>query len=677
MSGEDPTSGRPRIGLCMIVRDEESVVERCIDSVRGLISAWTICDTGSRDSTPELVEHLLADLPGTLHHRRWKNFGHNRSELMELARGSAEYLLLVDADMTIEQRAALPPLSADAYLIAHAGSLAYRVHRLVRGACSWRYEGSTHEYLTCDEPYSSEPLAALLVHHHADGGSRADKLERDRRLLEAELEADPDRERSTFYLAQTHRDLDQPERALELYRRRLCQGGWNEELYYAALQAGLLLERLGRSDEAVRELLKAEHLRPARAEHLYQLARICRGRGDHLAAYRFARRGLERPLPEDILFVDRDAYEWGLLFELSIAAWWSGAWEEALEAGNQLLANASLPAWLKPNVEENLALSRLPRDAHERPAGRSSRVSGIESLIPGTRMGEVYLDVEPDWPRFNPSIARAEDGGFRMTVRTASYEIREREYRSLGEAGTIETINYLAELDRDLGLCSVEPLLDATGVGASPEATIIGYEDMRLIEVGDHWLALATVADRPPEGLLRMALLHLDGNVIGRRQDLSGPIPNRPERNWAPFVVDGELLLVYSFSPTIIFRCQPGDGGLTRAVDAPAPASTRGLRGGSQGLEVTAGHLFCVHEVAVGAQGRRYIHRFALLDHDLRLARLSPGFQFAGEPLEFCVGLARRDDEFVLSFGVGDRAAGIALCPESSVMASLQQLPRD
>ena len=87
----------------MIVRDERATIERCIASVEGLIDCWTICDTGSRDGTADLIEARLERFPGTLHRRPWKDFGHNRSELMKLARGSAEYLLLLDADMTVEQ----------------------------------------------------------------------------------------------------------------------------------------------------------------------------------------------------------------------------------------------------------------------------------------------------------------------------------------------------------------------------------------------------------------------------------------------------------------------------------------------------------------------------------------------------------------------------------------------
>jgi glycosyltransferase involved in cell wall biosynthesis len=107
---------KPSICLCMIVKDEAGVIERCLRSVLGLIDRWVICDTGSTDGTQELVRSSLEEIDGDLHQRPWVDFGHNRTEVMELARGTADYLLLLDADMTVTyDEAGLHDLAADSY----------------------------------------------------------------------------------------------------------------------------------------------------------------------------------------------------------------------------------------------------------------------------------------------------------------------------------------------------------------------------------------------------------------------------------------------------------------------------------------------------------------------------------------------------------------------------------
>ena len=43
------------ISLCMIVRDEEQVLARCLDSVREAVDEIVIVDTGSLDRTKEIA----------------------------------------------------------------------------------------------------------------------------------------------------------------------------------------------------------------------------------------------------------------------------------------------------------------------------------------------------------------------------------------------------------------------------------------------------------------------------------------------------------------------------------------------------------------------------------------------------------------------------------------------
>jgi tetratricopeptide (TPR) repeat protein len=344
--------------LCMIVRDEAAVIERCLASVAPLIDSWVIVDTGSTDGTPELVRGAL-QMPGELHSRAWVDFGHNRTEALALARGRADYLLLLDADMTVEYDAArLGALDADAYLLRYAGPLEYWQKLLVRGDRDWRYVGSTHEYLTMTEPERVERLDTIVLHHHADGSSRAQKLERDLELLERDAAFDPNNPRTVFYLAQTKSDAGDVDGALELYIRRAEMGGWEEEVFHSLHQVGALHARRGDWPAALEALIRTWEFRPSRLEPLHELVVGLRTRKLWQTAHLFVLRGLNVPQPDDLLFVQPWIYRWGLAFELTITAYWVGDPYTSLATCDRLLSLDDLPAVYREQTLANRAFAQ-------------------------------------------------------------------------------------------------------------------------------------------------------------------------------------------------------------------------------------------------------------------------------------------------------------------------------
>ena len=648
----------------MIVRNEADVVERCLESVRPLIDTWVVCDTGSTDGTPERVRAALSDLPGELHDTPWVDFGHNRTSLMDLAHGAADYLLLLDADMTLRPRGDLPELEADAYMLRETGGLDFGILRLVRGDRTWWFEGSTHEHIATDGHFDQRMLDALLVEHHADGSARVDKLLRDVGLLKRDMRRDPANPRPVFYLAQTYRDLGHRELAIDHYAKRVAFGGWDEEVFYAQLQQGALLAE---HDLAAAEpvLLGAWERRPTRAEPLYELARAHRMNGDYNLAELYAARGLAVDYPSDVLFVHRWVYEWALALEHALALAGLGRRAEARTELERLLAEERLSRDVERQVAQVLA-----RFETARPSTGAKAPPRLEQLAPGTRIGEIEIDVRPRWPPFNPSIAPAGDG-FRMVARTANYAI---ERGVLHDDGIQQNLNYLLDLDRGLAVTAITPLVDVSRPDDRHPSRVQGPEDCRLFELDGQWYATATVCDLNPVERREVGVLTLDGATVVDTRVLDSPQPGRHEKNWMPFTHEGGLLTVYSCSPTVILSCDPRSGSTAVVARSDAPAWAERLRGGSQGVAVDGGTLFVVHEVTMDSDSLRYLHRFVLIDDDWRLAAASEAFTFTTDRIEFCAGMAPRDDEFVLSFGVSDAAAGLALVPRDEVFGLLRPL---
>ena len=62
------------VAACLIVKNESLVIRRCLDSLRGLVQAVVIVDTGSTDDTLAVIRGLDFLAPIHLHQRPWKNF---------------------------------------------------------------------------------------------------------------------------------------------------------------------------------------------------------------------------------------------------------------------------------------------------------------------------------------------------------------------------------------------------------------------------------------------------------------------------------------------------------------------------------------------------------------------------------------------------------------------------
>lgn len=338
------------LGIVAIVRneaDQMDAIARWLDVVPA--ERWTICDTGSTDGTASLIEGLGA----TVHRDEWLNFGHNRSLAFGRARGTADWLLAVDADMTLDVGPYMLDPSIDAYTVQMGSEdFSYRLPLVLRGDLPWESRGAVHEY-TClpDRDYVSRPTDAIRVSYAHDRSS-AEKSRWHATLLEAELAKNPNDTRTIFYLAQTYRDLGDA-RALALYRRRAEMGGWAEETFYAKYRYATLLPSW---PARLLALIDAWEFRPERLEPVHELARELNYRGQHQAALRFASVPV---LPtNDILFVHNSVWDWGMDFERSIAEWWAGDRDECARLSQELLGNPRVPGNVREAILRNLEFCR-------------------------------------------------------------------------------------------------------------------------------------------------------------------------------------------------------------------------------------------------------------------------------------------------------------------------------
>jgi hypothetical protein len=254
------------------------------------------------------------------------------------------------------------------------GDLSYLVPALVNiRENQWCWKAPVHEYLKRMEgPDRFRTLDGACILYYEGEGFRStgktveEKFLGDARLLERHLKQHPEDSRSQFYLANSYRDAKCFEAAYAAYAKRCSMKGWYEEDFSARLQLGRMAIELKKSEDLVLEhLLDAFDFRPSRAEPLYDLARYFRLKDRFAPAMLYAKAGVQLPQPNDRLFVEDSVYQWRLLDELAVAAYWVGDFEASKRACEEIIRKAEQGMLLAEQellrVRENLrfALEKL------------------------------------------------------------------------------------------------------------------------------------------------------------------------------------------------------------------------------------------------------------------------------------------------------------------------------
>lgn len=344
----------------MIVRDESHIIREVLDATAPYISSWVIVDTGSQDGTQQIIRDHMATLgiPGELYERHWHNFGHNRTEALTLAQGRADYILVIDADDTLVGTPDFTGLDADIYefRIRQEAVRGWRP-QMFRDGLPVRYVGVVHEYVECDEDHVTSRLNDDFAIESRRLGARnldPQKYARDRDLLLAEVECNPEDARSVFYLAQSCFDLEDYAAAITWYERRTQMGGYDEEVYFSLYRKAGAMEVLGEPwPEVQAAYLRAWEFRPTRAEPLYCIAFAYRSAGRYELGHLFARQAEEIPMPDDNLWVDAGVYTFRATDERAVCASWLGNHDEAFTLCRGLLALADVPDDERQRIASN------------------------------------------------------------------------------------------------------------------------------------------------------------------------------------------------------------------------------------------------------------------------------------------------------------------------------------
>jgi glycosyltransferase involved in cell wall biosynthesis/tetratricopeptide (TPR) repeat protein len=204
------TEAAPRarkLSVCLIARDEEPFIARCLESVRGVADQVVVVDTGSSDRTAEIARGLGADVVELA----WADdFAAARNESLRHARH--DWILVLDADETLdpgsheEVRRLVQGEEVVGYLLPMRnyleaeGTSEVIEHlnlRLFPNHAALRYVGrDPHAQLRCLDPrlgFATVPCGVVLHHdgYRSDVAARRAKGERNRLALERAVRDEP------------------------------------------------------------------------------------------------------------------------------------------------------------------------------------------------------------------------------------------------------------------------------------------------------------------------------------------------------------------------------------------------------------------------------------------------------------------------------------------------------
>jgi glycosyltransferase involved in cell wall biosynthesis len=362
MSSHKPNNEN-KIGLNMIVKDESHVIEQLLRSVAPYIDTYTIVDTGSSDNTPQVITDVMNQLgiKGNLHHRPWKNFGANRTEALELARGTAKYHWVIDADDLIVGQICFPKLDSPSYFMKYGRDFKYKRQQIFRDDLPWQYIGVLHEYASCGKQVQIGSIEGDYYIESRRLGARNKNPRKyldDAQVLKSALEQEPDNKRYWFYLGQSYYDAAEYQLAKDAYFTRSQMQGWDEETFYAKYRFAICKEVLDAPvDELITAHTEAFRFRPTRAEPLYRLALLLREKKQYDLSVLYSRHALTLPFPSDILFVDSDVYSYKVKDEFSVAAYYCSNAAIRLEGYKvclELIRRVDIPTAVSDRAASNL-----------------------------------------------------------------------------------------------------------------------------------------------------------------------------------------------------------------------------------------------------------------------------------------------------------------------------------
>jgi hypothetical protein len=242
----------------------------------------------------------------------------------------------------------------------------------------------------------------------------------------------------------------------------------------------------------------------------------------------------------------------------------------------------------------------------------------------------------------------------------------------------LRTINFLVKLNENFDITRIDQV-DTSKLDKAPLWEFVGLEDARLVRWNNKLYMCGVRRDTTTNGVGRMELseIIITDNYVKEvsRFRIEAPIHKDSycEKNWMP-VLDMPFHFIKWSNPTELVKVDLETQTSKQILLKDFLEGFDGdLRGGSQIIPWDKDkRIGLIHEVELfnnklGDKDAFYYHRFVVWDKDWNIVKYSKKFNFMNARIEFCCGLAQKDNDLLITFGFQDNAAFLLKTPISLV----------
>ena len=326
------------ISLCMIVKNEEETLARCLDTVRDIVDEINLVDTGSTDRTKEIAKKYT----DRIFDFKWNDsFSDARNESFRHA--TKDYILYLDADDVLleEDRKKLKKLketldpsidSVSMYYDAGTDAfgnvtLRYRRNRLLKREKNFKWHGDCHNYISVSGRIVNSDIAVTHKNKHHAVGRTVSIFE------EKKARGDVFSPRDYFYYGNELRENGKFKKAIKSYNRNLATTeGWVEDKIFACIFKADCFRALGNQEKELDSLFQSFRYAAPRAEACCRIGDVFRKKAqDKIAVFWYEQAAQQVPDPARWSFIYMAYYTWYPHLQLCVSYYKLGDLKKSYE----------------------------------------------------------------------------------------------------------------------------------------------------------------------------------------------------------------------------------------------------------------------------------------------------------------------------------------------------------